>query len=341
MTRAAVQAIRHGHGWMSWLRRLAAGWLAAWMWLGVNVGPARADAGEPVGWTVDLATQVASVGRVRLQYEPHLEEGATYLAEQIPSWWSEIEQSLALDLPDDLHIIYVDHAGRISEASRMPRWVAGVARPATGEIMIARHGPDGSTTDLKALLRHEMAHVALHRASGGAAVPRWFNEGLAESFENNVDLGRTQTLAQVVFGGGVPKLGVLEAQFRERDPQAASAAYAAARDLVNFMRFADPHEATLRHLLTQLRLGYAFDAAVIRAYGRSPEELATEWRSGLPARFLWFPLLSSGGIPVVVVAPLMLAAWFRRRRLLRSAWERLEREDEALRDSLGAHAAPA
>lgn len=300
-------------------------------WLILFARPALAESGEPEDWTVELATQRLELGRVELRYEPHLQDGAEALADAIPGWWSDIEQTLALDLPDDLRIIYVDHAGRIAEASGMPRWVAGVARPATGEIMIARHAPDGSTTDLKALLRHEMTHVALHRATGGAVVPRWFNEGLAESLENNVDLARFEMLGNLVFGRGVPSLQSLETQIRGRDAEDASAAYAAARDLVNFLRFQDGEGVALRQLLTQMRLGHSFEAAVIRAYGASIEELALAWREGLPTRFIWIPLLAGGGIPSVVVFPLLIAAWVRRRRDLRVAWARLEREDDELR----------
>src|SRR5690606_20988455 len=227
----------------AWYSRLAEslrrGWIAlAWaLWLASS--NVHAAAGDPRDWTVDLATQQRQLGRVELRYEPHLEGGAAMLAKNIPQWWSQIEQDLALDLPDDLRIIYVDHAGRVADASGMPRWVAGVARPATGEIMIARHGPDGAPTDLRALVRHEMAHVALYRASGGAAVPRWFNEGIAESFENNVDLARFEMLGNLVFGRGVPALDGLEAQFRGADGLDAAGAYAAARDLSQLMRLYD------------------------------------------------------------------------------------------------------
>lgn len=321
----------------AWYSRLAEslrrGWIAlAWvLWLASS--NVHAAAGDPRDWTVDLATQQRQLGRVELRYEPHLEGGADMLAKNIPQWWSQIEQDLALDLPDDLRIIYVDHAGRVADASGMPRWVAGVARPATGEIMIARHGPDGAPTDLRALVRHEMAHVALYRASGGAAVPRWFNEGIAESFENNVDLARFEMLGNLVFGRGVPALDGLEAQFRGADGLDAAGAYAAARDLVNFMRFYDSEGVALRQVLTEMRLGHRFEVAVIRAYGRSMDELAAEWREGLPARFIWIPLLAGGGMPMVVIGPLLLAAWIRRRRLRRIAWARMEREDAELREA--------
>jgi hypothetical protein len=305
------------------------------LWILFATGSAQAASGSPKGWTIDLATEQIERGRVEFRYEPHLADGARYLSGEVPRLWSQIEQTLATDLDDDLRIHYVDHAGRVAEASGMPRWVAGVANSAGGEIMIARHGPSGSPTDLEALLRHEMTHVALHRATNGAKVPRWFNEGLAESLEGNVDLGRVETLANLVFGRGVPSLERMEAQFRETDDEEASAAYASARDLVNFLRYYDGQGVALRQLLTQLRLGNDFDTAVERAYGRSPAALVEEWRDGLPARYFWFPLVAGGGIPMGLVMPLMLAAWVRRRRERMAGWARLEAEEAHFRARLG------
>lgn len=297
---------------------------------------AFAAQGEPRAWTEELATQRLRVGRVELLYEPHLEPGAIKLAQSIPQWWSEIEQIVALDLEDDLTIIYVEYAGQIAEASGMPRWVSGVAHGPSGRIMVARHGPDGTPTQLDALIRHEMGHIALYRATGGQAVPRWFNEGLAESVEENIDIARAQALANMVYGTGVPSLAQIERQFRALDHHLASNAYAAARDLVNELRFRDGDGHQLRQALTEMRLGHDFNTAMQRAYGAPLVDLVAEWRAGLPAKFFWYPLLAAGGgLPTVILVPLLVAAWIRRRRQLAADWARLEREDDLLRERLG------
>lgn len=305
------------------------------VWAQLSVSPARAAEGAPEDWLVELATQTIRNGPIEFRYEPHLEDGAKYLSQQVPSWWSEIEHTIAFDLDDHVVITYVDHAGRVADATEMPQWVAGVAHPSSGEVLIARHGPDGRPTDLAALLRHELTHVALYRATEGATVPRWFNEGLAESLEGNVDLGRVQTLATMVFGSGVPSVEHLEAQFRQPEGARAAEAYAAARDLVNFLRFHDGSGAELRRLLGQLRMGYAFETAFVRSYGVSQSEMVEAWRDGLPVRYFWFPMLAGGGVPMVIVFPLLVAAWLRRHRQRQIAWARLEHEDELLRAGYG------
>ena len=289
----------------------------------------RADAGTPAGWELSTATKTITVGRVTLRYDPDLADEALQLIEYIPGWWSEMEQALAGDLDDDLTISYVAHAGRIAEATGMPRWAAGVAHSASGEIVIAQHAPDGSRTDLDSLMRHEMAHVALYRATGGAEIPSWFHEGVAESFGNEIDLMRSQTLAGAVFGAGVPRLEQLEKNFHGLDPLAATVSYAAARDFVNHLRARDSDGSDLRQVMSEIRRGTSFEAAFVKTYNRSLSELDSEWRSGLTGRFAWFPVVSSGGLPLAALSPFMVVAAVRRRRQLREGWERLGREDDA------------
>ncbi len=306
------------------------GLLVAWVLALALLVPtaARAEAGRPAGWHSAAATETIKVGRLELRYEPDLADTAAWLARRAPGWWAELERELAAgDLADDLSIILVEHAGRVATATDMPRWVAGVAHPPSGEIMIARHGPDGAPVDLVELTRHEMAHVALHRAVAGRSLPRWLHEGVAESFGGGVDLRRAETLASAVFGPGVPDMAELERAFHGADGRDASVAYATARDLVGFMRDLDGDGAAFRQVLTELRLGHDLDAAFVRAYGLAFAEIVGRWRAGLPGRFVWFALAAGGGVPFALVLPLVAAAWVRRRRVLRRAWARLEAED--------------
>ncbi|HEY8375831.1 MAG TPA: hypothetical protein VIK91_05040 [Nannocystis sp.] len=319
---------RAGRG--AWLARLLGLLCATLLFFFAAPRLARADVSRPIDWALATASQEVRIGRVALRYDPALEREAMSLAREVPRAWSEIEQALAGDLDDTLTIHFVAHAGRIAEGTGMPRWAAGVAHPPSGEIAIAAHGPDGALTDLDELLRHEMAHVALYRAAGGKPLPRWFHEGVAESFGAGVDLMRTQTLAGAIFGGGVPRLAELEHNFRSTDPITVTIAYAAARDFVNFLRFRDDDGSDLRQALTHVRQGKSFEDAFQRGFGLGLAELDSEWRGGLTGRFMWFPIVSSEGLPMTLAIPLVVIAAIRRRRLLREAWARLEAEEAVL-----------
>ena len=291
---------------------------------------AHASTGRAEGFSVEQATSTHTIGRVTLRFEPELADEAAWLAENIPAWWSAIERPLARDVDDTLTITFVDHAGRVAEATGMPHWVAGVARSETGDIVIARHGPDGARTDLENLLKHEMAHVVLHRASGGADVPRWFHEGIAETMTGGISLSRAQTLASAVFGPGVPDFDALEANFHGDDGPQVAVAYAAARDFVEFLRAQGDDGAKLRQTMSELRRGVPFETAIAHAYGKSLVELGSIWRGGLPGRFVWYPLIAGGGMPLALVFPLVVIAWVRRRRAVQRGWDRLAAEDELL-----------
>ncbi|WAS97068.1 hypothetical protein [Nannocystis punicea] len=305
--------------------------LAALLFLFVAPQAARADVSRPVGWSLASATSQVHVGRVTLRYDPRLEDEALAVAREIPRAWSEIEHELAGDLDDALTIHFVAHSGRIAEGTGVPQWAAGVAHPPTGEIAIAAHAPDGSLTDLDGLLRHEMAHVALYRATGGQPLPRWFHEGVAESFGEEIDLMRSQTLAGAIFGAGVPHLEQLEQNFRSTDAITVTVSYAAARDFVNFLRWRDEDGSDLRQALAQVKQGKNFEAAFVNGFGRTLAELDSEWRTGLTGRFMWFPIVSGDGLPMALAFPLVFIAAVRRRRHLRAGWARLEAEDAALR----------
>lgn len=321
----------------SWLlrvgARLAAGVLApliALLLLFAAPGEARAEHGKPISWSLEDANQSLHVGRAVIRYEPGLDAAALDLAEHLPDWWSEIEEAFGRDLDDALTIHLVSHAGMVARATGMPVWVSGVAHPPRGEIAISMHDPDGSRSDLDTLLRHELVHVALFRASAGAELPRWFHEGLAESLANEVSLMRAEALAGAVFGGGVPGLDRIEAEFHG-DARQASVAYAAARDFVTWLRYHDPDEAHFRQLLSQLHNGRSFEQSFDDAYGRSLVELDSDWRSGLLGRFVWFPLIGSGSLPFLLVGPVVVVAWVRRRRRLARDWARMDAEEAAER----------
>lgn len=299
---------------------------------------ALAEHGEPIRWELRDASQELIVGRARLRYEPGLERAAHSLADRLPGWWSAIEESLGRDLDDSLTIHLVRHAGMVARATGMPVWVSGVAHSASGEIAISMHDPDGSRSDLDTLLRHELVHVALHRATNGAALPRWFHEGVAESLANEVSLMRAEALAGAVFGAGVPSLDRIEAEFHG-DARQASVAYAAARDFTTWLRYHDADEAQFRQLLSQLHNGREFRQAFKDAYGVALAELDRDWRSGLFGRFVWLPLLGSGSLPFLLVGPVVVFAWIRRRRRLAADWARLEAEDQAERAARFAHMA--
>src|SRR5688572_25419245 len=66
--------------------------------------PAHAEHGEPGSWALGDASEELYVGRAVIRYEPGLQGPAFELAEHLPGWWSEIEESFGRDLDDTVTI---------------------------------------------------------------------------------------------------------------------------------------------------------------------------------------------------------------------------------------------
>ena len=57
-----------------------------------------------------------------------------------------------------------------------PEWGAAIAIPGEGRVVMQGRRAPSSAGDPVRVLRHELAHLALHEAMGELP-PRWFEEG--------------------------------------------------------------------------------------------------------------------------------------------------------------------
>jgi hypothetical protein len=292
---------------------------------------AKADEGRPVGWAMTDTTAQIRLGPVTVHYQPELESQAQALSAAIPGWWSDIESKLGFDGSDALDVYLVSHAGRVAQATGMPDWAAGVAQSSAGKVIVAVYDPNGAPSDLESLTRHELTHVALHRAVAGNWVPRWFNEGVADSLGEEIDFSRAQTMAQVVFDRGVPERDAWNQMFRGA-PHQVSDMYAVSRDFAQFLRYHENQRAAqgvaFKQVLTHVRQGVGFVHAIELAYGVPLDELENQWRDGLRGRYFWFPMFSSGDWSLAMVMPLLGYGYIRRRRHVRAGFARLAAQDE-------------
>ncbi|MGB1700758.1 MAG: peptidase MA family metallohydrolase, partial [Nannocystaceae bacterium] len=277
-------------------------------------------------WSLPTATETTIFGPVTVRYEPELVDAAAELSHEIPRWWSEIEAALGEDVDDRITVFLTSHAGELAAASGMAPWATGVARPATGELIVAAYGPDGGPVHLEGVLRHELAHVALHRAVGGAAVPTWFHEGVADNLGEALSPNRREVLARG-YGRGLPEIETLEGPFGG-EPLEVGEAYAVSRDFVDYLRAQDVSGGKFHALIDEIRRGRGFERAVVETYGVTTSTLAASWRDGLWARFSWAPLATSPDAFLVLFSPLVFLAWFRRRRRDDRERARLARESE-------------
>ena len=189
---------------------------------------------------------------------------------------------------------------------RVPNWGAGLALPAARFIVIRADGGDPFR-----VLRHELAHIALHQSIRGR-VPLWFDEGYAVVAAG--EFGRFEGLALnlTVARGKVPSLDQLTAGLRGNQ-STAETAYALAGTAVTFLERRIPARS-LEPLIARLAAGVPFDSALVLTTGLSADRFDEAWRKEIKRTYglgLWF---LAGGAWTVIAALLGVGYWIRRRR---------------------------
>lgn len=219
---------------------------------------------------------------------------------------------------------------------RKEPWVAGVADPGRRLIGLRVDGAQRNLDRLRAVYRHEAAHVALHAATGGNT-SSWLQEGYAQFVSGTWDWREGWRLQFTLMRSGEGLLADIDGRFRSgRDPETA---YILAYTAVDALRSL-AGDAGLEALFGALRSGLSFDAAVRRVYGLTAEQFETRWRERVLDRYGWLYLLSRTafvwlGVTLLVIG-LGIARVRRDRRRLAEMKERERRESEALEAALRA-----
>jgi hypothetical protein len=190
-------------------------------------------------------------------------------------------------------------------------WVAGTADPA-GRRIALRTGPGlAGPSGLRAVLRHELAHVALSAATGGNH-SRWLTEGYAQYASGEWGLGNAWHLQSAFLRRGASSLGEIDLRFRRHPTDARMGyllSYTAVHELASL-----GGEAGLRALFRRLREGARFEEALLRTYGITAEAFETRWKRSLVDRYGWLYLLSRAGAFWIGVTMLVLFVAVRRAR---------------------------
>jgi hypothetical protein len=222
-----------------------------------------------------------------------------------------------------------------------PEYGAAIAVPGERRVVMQGGSAGSDAGDPLRVLRHELAHLALHEHLGDVP-PRWFDEGYASVAAS--EWGRDQVLATnlALALRGMPSLDRLEASFAGGAGQ-ASAAYALAQRAVVELAALDPERGLALFFPYWKRSG-DLDVAIREAFGMTQAAFEQRWRERTRRRYgalAVFADLTLGSLVLLfLITPLYLA---RRRRdrdrlagMVRSevAMEQQEREsaiDELLR----------
>jgi hypothetical protein len=192
----------------------------------------------------------------------------------------------------------------------VPEWGAAIAIPSQSRIVMHRAG--SSTRDTPpVILRHELAHLALHEALGDLP-PRWFDEGYASVAAGEWDRDAFVATNAALIARRIPGYDGLDSAFMTRSTLGAQAAYALAHRAVVELAALDPAHG-LSILLREWRVTRRLDPAVRRAYGMTLDAAESRFQSRTRWRvaFLAVGVDSTIGLLVLLVP---LVPLYRRRR---------------------------
>jgi len=210
--------------------------------------------------------------------------------------------------PGPLRLIVVrgdERVARIVQDS-VPSWGAGFTFPGSRTILVR-----ADAGDPERILRHELAHLALHDAIR-VRVPLWFDEGYAALAAGELDRLDALRLNLSVARGRVPGFFELDRALRGNEAT-AQAAYGLAAAAVGLLARRHPSRS-LTPLLARLGAGEGFDAAVLATTGSPLGRFELEWQRDVRKRFGLLGWAMAGGLWVVVAVLLLVAVWVRRRR---------------------------
>lgn len=216
-----------------------------------------------------------------------------------------------------------EFAGLQPRGARAPGWAAGVAYPDHGLVVIDAQA-SGRGGDVRGVLKHELAHVALGRLVHGR-VPHWFTEGFAILYAGEWSLSRSTTLARATAAGALIPVDDLVGGW-PGSPTDVDLAYAQSASLVSYLSGAGDGRV-LQRLVHSLGEGVPFDDALRSAYGQPLVIVEIDWKKTLRGRYGWLPFFLDQellwGIGGLLLAT---AAWRARARSKRRLAEMAEAE---------------
>lgn len=222
-----------------------------------------------------------------------------------------------------------------------PEWGAAIAFPESRRIVMQGSRAGSDAGEPVEVLRHELAHLALHEVLGNLP-PRWFDEGYASYSAGELD--REEILATNVALAlrGTPTFAGLDSAFFHGSGE-AQAAYALAYRAVADLAALDTARGLSLFLEYWKRSG-SFEVAVRSAYGLTASTFERRWQAQTRRRYGALALFADLTLGVLflllLVVPLYVARRRRDRRRMTAlrdadlAADRRQREESALDELL-------
>lgn len=272
--------------------------------------------------------------RLEVEAPPELEPEARRIRAFPPAELESARRLVGLEDPGPPIRVFLAPEGS-GAALAVPPWVAGYAYSDRGiVVLLPARSPAYPDASLEDLLRHEVAHVLIARASGNRPIPRWFHEGTAMVAGLTWGLDDRARLTMTLLADRQITLDELDRRFQGTGAQ-AHRAYAISGSFVRNLLERHGPDAPGR-ILAGVREGLSFEDAFLRATGETLAEAEASFWSDQSFWYRFIPILTSSALLWVLITLLFL--WAVRRRRARDAALRRMWEEEEERQRLAAEA---
>jgi len=210
-------------------------------------------------------------------------------------------------------------------AKLVPPWISGYALSDKGLIVVMpQRVPNYPDSSLEDLLRHEVAHVLIARASGDRPLPRWFHEGMAMIAGLSWGFDDRSRLTLALLVDRPVSLAELDQRFAGGQSE-VNRAYAIAGSFVRDLLERYGPEAAPR-ILEGVARGLSFEDAFFAATGTTLASAEDSFWSRQTFWYRWVPVLTSSATLWLLIT--LLALWAIRQRRRRDAAQRRIWDDE-------------
>jgi hypothetical protein len=192
-----------------------------------------------------------------------------------------------------------------------PEWGAAFAIPDERRIIMQGSAAPSTAGDPLRVLRHELAHLALHEFLG-PGTPRWFDEGYASFAAGEWDRDQVIATNVALAWRGVPSLAALDSGFYAGSSR-ADASYALSHRAVAELAELD-RTGGLTLLLKYWKEEGDFERALRRAYGLTQGQFEQRFRDRTRRRYGGLALATDATIAAVLMVFVIGPFYFIRRR---------------------------
>ena len=240
----------------------------------------------------------------------------------------ELEQLLGSKIEDTITVLIAENRHDFDTATfgGVPDWGVGVA--VSSKRLIAVMSPVGENFDqpFPEILRHELAHIALHYRTNGNRIPRFMNEGIAMLFAHQWGFNDELTLARAKLTGSYLTLAEID-QVNVLKTGQAHIAYAQSYQAVKYIIDTFGTQ-TLAQILDGFKAGYDRDYVFQEVLGTDFAGFDKMFAVHLSNHYHWLMLFTDPNVLWIGLALLFIVGFLLVRKRRKNVYKKWEEEEK-------------